>query len=166
MFVEKLFSQLTWCQCKSVVHFVHCYISFCSNRVHAYIWFNAYKNLVDTKESFKFISTINCAETLVSLTKIYLHLPIVCVIDTADKKRAVERRLTLGAFIVCFVEWVYTPYSFYISMIDTSFVLADYQRHAFIYIAHNILFTVVTPYTLFCTSPTVRTLFLNDWLRI
>jgi hypothetical protein len=82
------------------------------------------------------------------------------------KNGAVERRLAMGAFIVCFIEWLYTPYTFYVSMIDTTFVTADLERHYLITVLYYTIFSVVTPYTLFVTSPNVRKLFLNDWLRI
>jgi hypothetical protein len=83
--------------------------------------------------------------------------------ESEAKKRAVERRLALGACIICLAEWIYTPYSIYASMINASFIGADLERHLFIIVSSYAVSTIVTPYTLFVTSPMVRELFWKDW---
>jgi hypothetical protein len=84
--------------------------------------------------------------------------------DGSTEKRSIERRLTLGALIVCFAVWVNTPYVLYTSVFDTTFGASDYERHFLILMAYYTLVTVVNPFTLFVTSPTVRKCFVNDWI--
>src|SRR5690242_8225416 len=66
---------------------------------------------------------------------------------------SIERRLALGAFLICMIEWMYTPYTAYISIIPT-FMTNDWERHWLIVLLCFSLFTVSTPFTLFLTSPT------------
>jgi hypothetical protein len=80
------------------------------------------------------------------------------------KNRATEIRLALGAFIVCFLEWLFTPYTILISMVYTTFLNDDLERHYLIFMMYFAVYTVATPYALFITSPKVRKLFAHDWL--
>jgi hypothetical protein len=86
--------------------------------------------------------------------------------EIAARNRAVERRLALGALVVCLVEWSFTPYQFYISIVDTTFMAADFERHFLIVIFYYVAYLVTTPCTLFITSPSFRKLFLNDWFCV
>jgi hypothetical protein len=104
--------------------------------------------------------------------------------EIAARNRAIERRLALGALVVCLVEWSYTPYAFYIGVhfclriiniilliiyigvVDTTFMAADLERHFLIVIFYYVAYLAATPCTLFVTSPSFRKLFLNDWFCV
>ena len=83
--------------------------------------------------------------------------------DTWAETKSAERRLTLGACIVWFAVCVNSPYVLYTSVLDSTLAPSDYERHFLIMMGYYVLVTVVNPFTLFITSPTVRRCFVNDW---